>query len=101
MRQLVLQEIGYCNNIHDEMNSNSNTTGLQRAGSWTPRIGSLTRRWSAISNAEEGQDAAAEEADQAISEEIDEIKRYEVWNRSRTDVGGSRALTTACRTLQP
>jgi hypothetical protein len=39
---------------------------------------SLTRRWSAISNAEEGNDAAADEAQQAISEEIDEIKRYEV-----------------------
>ena len=64
--------------IHDEMNSTSNTTGLQRAASWTPSIRSLTRRWSSISNAEEGNDAAADEAQQAISEEIDEIKRYEV-----------------------
>jgi hypothetical protein len=64
--------------IHDEMNSNSNTTGLQLDGSWTPSIRSLNRRWSAISNAEEGDNAAAEEAQQAISEEIDEIKRYEV-----------------------
>jgi len=64
--------------IHDEMNSTSNTTGLQRSASWTPSIRSLTRRWSAISNAEEGNDVAADEAQQAISEEIDEIKRYEV-----------------------
>lgn len=64
--------------VRNEMNSTSSTTGSQRAASWTPSMRSLTRRWSAISNAEEGNDAAADEAQQAISEEIDEIKRYEV-----------------------
>ncbi|RDI87354.1 hypothetical protein Vi05172_g2812 [Venturia inaequalis] len=59
------------------MSANSNSTGLQRAASWNPSITSINRRWSAISNAEEGNDAAADEAQQAISEEIDEIKRYE------------------------
>jgi hypothetical protein len=78
MRRRPLHRRDYCCVIHDEMNSHSSSTGIQRAGSWTPRIGSLTRRWSAISNAEEGNDAAADEAQQAISEEIDEIKRYEV-----------------------
>lgn len=62
------------------MSANSNSTGLQRAASWNPSITSINRRWSAISNAEEGNDAAADEAQQAISEEIDEIKRYEVWH---------------------
>jgi chloride channel 3/4/5 len=60
------------------MNDSSNTTGAQRAPSWTPSIPSIHRRWSAISNAEQGQDAAAVRAEQAIEEEIDEIKRYEV-----------------------
>lgn len=64
--------------IHDEMTSTSNTTGSQHAASWTPSMRSLPHRWSAISNAEEGNNAAADEAQQAISEEIDEIKRYEV-----------------------
>lgn len=69
--------------IHDEMSSTSNTSGLQRTEPGTFPVRSDNRRWSAISNAEEGEDVAAEEVQQAISEEIDEIKRYEVYLESR------------------
>jgi len=50
----------------------------QRAPSLSSSIRSLTRRWSAPSNAEEGRDATAAATAQQIVEEIDEIKRYEV-----------------------
>jgi hypothetical protein len=61
------------------MTSSSNSTGAQRNPSWTPTTPTIHRRWSALSTAEQGQDAAAALAEQAIEEEIDEIKRYEVW----------------------
>jgi chloride channel 3/4/5 len=60
------------------MTDSSNTTGARRTSSWAPSIPSIHRRWSALSNAEQGQDAATVRAEQAIEEEIDEIKRYEV-----------------------
>lgn len=56
----------------------SPATPRQRAPSFSSSIRSLTRRWSAPSNAEEGRDAAAAATAQQIVEEIDEIKRYEV-----------------------
>jgi hypothetical protein len=67
-----------CLDQRNEMTSNSTSTSRQRAPSFSSSIRSLTRRWSAPSNAEEGRDAAAVVTEVQIVEEIDEIKRYEV-----------------------
>lgn len=61
---------------------------------------SLTRQWSAVSNAEEGNDAAADQAQQAISEEIDEIKRYEV-RHNGLRICGLGTDIDVLRTLRP
>lgn len=58
------------------MTSRSNSASRLRASS-QPRGGTLTRRVSALSNAEEGVDHERTTADHAIHEEIAEIKRYE------------------------
>lgn len=57
------------------MNARSSSV---HAAPTTSRLRPLhSRRASAISNAERGQDEAITSADEAIHEEIDEIKRYE------------------------
>ncbi|KKY22386.1 putative chloride channel protein [Diplodia seriata] len=58
------------------MTSRSSSASGLRASS-QPRGGTLTRRVSALSNAEEGVDHERTTADHAIHEEIAEIKRYE------------------------
>ncbi|KAF2405092.1 hypothetical protein EJ06DRAFT_502040 [Trichodelitschia bisporula] len=59
------------------MTSRGTSTSVPRTPSLTPSLHSLTRRWSALSDVEQGQDAAARRSAQAIEEEIAEIKRYE------------------------
>ena len=71
------------------------THGHSTASGQSPSIGtsirrSLRRRWSALSNAEQGIDANEAHTEQQIVEEIDEIKRYEVGNHFRY---GLRLLT--------
>ncbi|KAJ9669509.1 glycerol ethanol, ferric requiring protein [Coniosporium apollinis] len=58
------------------MSRRPSALSVRRRSSVVPAA-QLTRRASAISNAETGYDEAAVTADQAIHEEIDEIKRYE------------------------
>lgn len=65
-----------CCRQHDAMNRRPSALTVRRRSSVIPAA-QLTRRASAISNAESGYDEAAVTADQAIHEEIDEIKRYE------------------------
>jgi hypothetical protein len=57
---------------------NSRQNSAQRNASSSSSIPSLRRRWSAPSNAEEGNDVEQEMTEQVIVEEIEEIKRYEV-----------------------
>jgi hypothetical protein len=71
------------------MTSRGHSTAAQQS----PSIGtsirrSLTRRWSALSNAEEGRDVDEAHTERQIVEEIDEIKRYEVGNRYDKDEFG-------------
>lgn len=62
---------------HDAMTSRSSSITALRDPSLSSRRGSLNRRVSAISSAEQGEDSAVTSAEHAIHEEIAEIKRYE------------------------
>jgi chloride channel 3/4/5 len=59
------------------MTSRGQASGSQHHPAISPSIGSITRRWSALSNAEEGVDANDAHAEREIVEEIEEIRRYE------------------------
>ncbi|KAF2672244.1 hypothetical protein BT63DRAFT_422740 [Microthyrium microscopicum] len=59
------------------MTSQPHPPGARRTPSVASSIRTLTRRWSALSGAEEGRNASLEVTEQEIVEEIDEIKRYE------------------------
>ncbi|KAK8161012.1 voltage gated chloride channel [Phyllosticta citrichinensis] len=59
------------------MTSRSSSVTALRDPSLSSTRGSLTRRVSAISSAEQGEDQAVTSAEHAIHEEIAEIKRYE------------------------
>ena len=65
--------------LHDEMNSSFNSTSAQRSPI-SPFARTLSRRWSSLSSAEQGDDVAVAVENEAIEQEIDEIKRYEVRN---------------------
>ncbi|OQO09551.1 putative chloride channel protein [Cryoendolithus antarcticus] len=61
------------------MNNRQSTTSATATSSRPPhsRAHTLSRRFSALSTAEQGNDDPVDPAEQAVADEIDEIKRYE------------------------